>query len=165
VHPDPDRLLEVAEALYDKHKDETDLRQAVSAAYYALFHYTLRAAADLVIGAANRNIPRYNLAYCSIDHKRLKILRDQLRGKAPNEVVLPYAPPGGFGQIAVFARLVVNLQEERHRADYHPIARFDEARTLQAISNARDAIRHFEAASVEQRESFLTLLLFVPRQP
>jgi hypothetical protein len=58
VHPDPDRLLEQAETLISNHSDETDLRRAVSAAYYALFHYALRAATDMMIGSASRGTPR-----------------------------------------------------------------------------------------------------------
>ena len=163
MHPDPDRLLEQAEALYDNYKDETDLRSAVRTAYYAVFHYALRAAADLVVGQANRSTPRYNLAYCSVEHKRLKTLCGQLRSR--NHVILPYAPLGGFGGLIVFARLVLNLQQERHRADYQPMAHFDEARAEQAVSAAREAIKAFEAANTEQREALLTLLLFEPRQP
>jgi uncharacterized protein (UPF0332 family) len=167
VHPDPDRLLEQAEALITHHRDETDLRRAVSAAYYALLHYALRAAADLTVGTAGRGTPRYSLVYCSVDHVRLKNLRDQLRGSAPQDVILPYAPqpPAYFGKVAVFARLAVNLQQERHYADYQPTARFDDARATQAVSDARVAIKAFEDATAEQREAFLTLLLFKPRQP
>lgn len=167
MHPDPDRLLEQAETLITSRRDETDLRRAVSTTYYALFHYALRAAADLTIGAASRGAPRYSLVYCSVDHVRLKNLRDQLRGATPQDVILPYAPPppAYFGKMAVFVRLVVNLQHERHYADYHPSARFDEARATQALTAARVAIKAFEDSTAEQREAFLTLLLFKPRQP
>jgi uncharacterized protein (UPF0332 family) len=167
VHPDPERLLEQAETLITRHGDETDLRRAVSATYYALFHYALRAAADLMIGAASRGAPQYSLAYCSIDHARLKTLRDQMRGPAPQDVILPYAPPAPayFGKMSAFVRLTVNLQQERHYADYHPTIRFDEPRARQAVSTARIAIKAFEDSTAEQREAFLTLLLFKPRQP
>ncbi len=167
MHPDPQRLLEQAEAFYSNANDETDLRMAVRSAYYAVFHFSLRSAADLLAGGAHRGTARYNLVYCSVQHKRLKTLCGQLRGSVPERIILPYSPPppSYFGRIAVFARLVPGLQEERHRADYHPIVRFDKARTLQAISTALDAIEHFEAASIEQRQAFLMLLLFEPRQP
>jgi hypothetical protein len=167
VNPDPDSLLKQAEMLFNHSttKDETDLRRAVSAAYYAVFHYALRAAADLMIGASSRGTPRYNIVYCSVDHGRLKTLRDQLKGTTPEKVILPFSPPGPayFGGAAVFVRLAMNLQDERHHADYHPMERFDEARAFQAISDARAAIKAFEGATVEQREAFLTLLLFKPR--
>jgi len=165
VHPDPSALLAQAETLYTNSANETDIRRVVSTAYYAVFHYMLRAAADLVIGRANRGTFRYNLAYCNVEHKRVKTLCGHIRQR--NIDIQPYTPPGGFGEIVSFAELVLNLREERHRADYHPepSARFDDARTQQAISDAWEAIRKFEAATVEQREAFLTLLLFEPRKP
>jgi hypothetical protein len=167
VHPDPDRLLEQAEMLITSCRDETDLRRAVSNAYYAVFHYALRGAADLTIGVANRGTPRYELAYCSVEHKRFKELCNQIAGGIPSKSVIPYAPPSPdyFGPVADFARLCPNIQEERHSADYHPTARFDDVRALQAVSHARAAIKFIEAATTEQREAFLTLLLFKPRQP
>jgi hypothetical protein len=81
VHPDPDRLFKQADTLINSHKDETDLRRAMSAAYYGVFHFMVRAAADL-------------------------------------------------------------------------------AGAQVAVSDAQDAVKHFQGASVEQREAFLTLLLF-----
>jgi hypothetical protein len=165
VHPDPNRLFEQAEALYNNSKDETDLRRAASAAYYALFHYLLTAASDLTIGNANRNTPRYNLAYRSIDHARLKTVCSQLKASRLSDEIQPYEPMGGFGPITDCAKLTLNLQEERIWADYDPIKHFDAARAQQAISDARAAITAFEAASVTQREVLLTLLLFKPRQP
>jgi hypothetical protein len=163
VHPDPDRLFQQAEALIDGHKDETDLRRAISTAYYGVFHFILRAAADVVVGAANRSTSRYNLAYCSIDHGRLKTLCDQLRTSKLNDKLKPYEPAAGFGPIFDFARLALNLQWQRNLADYDTTYKLDAAGARVAVSDARDAVKHFQAASVEQREAFLTLLLFKPR--
>ena len=160
MHPDPDRLLEQAEILIKTHTDETDLRRAVSAAYYALFHYTLRAAADLVTGRASRGNPRYNLAYRSIDHGALKNLCEQLRASSLNDKIKPYEPAGGFGDISVFARLTLNLQSERNFADYDLLQRFDTTRAEQAVATARDAVKAFEGAALVQQEAFLPLLLF-----
>jgi len=163
VHPDPDRLLEQADTLINNHKDETDLRRAMSAAYYGVFHFILRAAADLVCGAANRSTARYNLVYCGVDHGRLKTLCDQFRGAKPNDKIKPYLPAGDFAPVADFARLTLNLQWQRNLADYDTMYNLDTAGAQVAVSDARDAVKHFQAASVEQREAFLTLLLFKPR--
>jgi hypothetical protein len=165
VHPDPDSLLIQAETLIKNHKDETDLRRAVSAAYYAVFHYALRAAADLTVGVPNRGTSNYELAYCGVEHKRFKDLCNQIAGGKPSGAVLSYSPPEPehFGHVANFARLGPNLQEERHHADYHPAQRFDNFRGEQAVSNARNAIKEFEMGNKDQREKFLMLLLFKPR--
>jgi uncharacterized protein (UPF0332 family) len=163
VHPDSALLFEQADALYNDPKGETDLRRAISAAYYALFHYTLKAAADLICGVADRGTPRYNLVYRSIDHGSFKNLHEQIKTKQLNDKIRPYAPAGGFGLAADFIRAAVNVQEERNWADYDPMKLFTNARARQAISDARNAIKFFEDATAEQRAACLMLLLFKPR--
>jgi len=61
VHPDPDRLFEQADALITGYKDETDLRRAISTAYYGVFHFILRYVADRIAGPGNRSTDLYNL--------------------------------------------------------------------------------------------------------
>ena len=158
----PDDLFEQAEALAGRAgARQVDLRRAISAAYYGLFHFTMTAAADLVIGAENRSTARYTLVYRSADHGRLRSLCSQLGGTKPQN--LPLAPADGFGRLADFARIVGNLYELRNLADYDPSRDFtaDEARV--AISDAREAIKWFQQGTAEQRETFLISLLFKPR--
>jgi hypothetical protein len=163
VHPDPDRLFEQADALINNHNDETDLRRAVSAAYYGVFHFTLRALADWIIGSANRSTARYGLVYRSVDHKVLRTLCDQIRGSKVNPIILPFEPVGGFGLVKNFARDVLNLYEQRILADYDPARPLGHPDALGAVSIARPAVADFQAATPEQREAFLTLLAFRPR--
>jgi hypothetical protein len=115
----------------------------------------------MVLGAGARSSERYSLAYRSIDHSRLRGLCQQCTGR--NAQKLPCAPPGGFGTIADFARLALNLYELPILADYDPSSNFSSAGARQAISSARQAITWFRGASQEQKDSFLTLLLFKPR--
>jgi hypothetical protein len=77
--------------------------------------------------------------------------------------ICPWLPSGGFGTIADFARNAGNLYELRNIADYDPSRDFTADEAELAISDAREAIAWFEAATKEQQESFLTLLLFRPR--
>ena len=158
--PDPEHLLLQADSLAAQPHHE-DLRRAISAAYYGLFHFVLTAAADMVFGADRRSTPRYSLAYRSIDHSRLRALCSKLGGTNPQDV--PFVPAGGFGRIADFARISGYLYELRNLADYDPSRDFtaDEARV--AISDAREAITWFQQGSQEQQEAFLALLLFRPR--
>src|SRR5215468_2472639 len=96
VHPDPDRLFDQADALINNHQNETDLRRAVSAGYYGVFHFTLSALADWVVGSANRSTERYVLVYRSVDHKVLRALCDQFRGATLNADIQPFEPTDGF---------------------------------------------------------------------
>lgn len=165
--PHPERLLQQADMLavpQGGEPDQTDLRRAISAAYYAVFHFLMTTAADLVIGSDKRSTAQYALAYRSVDHMRLKTVCTQLRGQVPDNV-RPYAPAHGFGEIADFARLAGNLVELRNLSDYDPSQEFTLDAVRTAIGEARKAIQHFQAADAEQREAFLILLLFRPRDP
>jgi uncharacterized protein (UPF0332 family) len=160
--PDPERLFGQADALAEATEaNQTDLRRAISAAYYGLFHFILTAASDMVVGSDRRSSARYSLVYRSVDHSRLRVLSAQLSGTKPQN--LPFVPPGGFGTIAQFARVVGYLHELRNLADYDPSRDFtpDEARV--AVSEARQAIKWFQQGIAEQQEAFLTLLLFRSR--
>ena len=140
---------------------QTDLRRAISAAYYGLFHFTLTAAADMIVGAAERSSARYSLVYRSVEHSRLRQLCSQLSATKPQN--LPLVPPDGFGSIADFARNAGNLYELRNFADYDPSRDFTPEGARLAISDARQAVKWFQEAAPDQQVAFLTLLLFKPR--
>lgn len=143
---------------------QVDLRRAISSAYYAVFHQTLAAAADTVVGRTHRASSRYALVYRSINHRQLKetcevVLRSPISPKFRDHV-----PVGGVGlELLRFASAVPALQEARHEADYDPRPRFRTSDAVLRIDLARTALRHWAAATVEQRTAFLMLLLFPPR--
>jgi hypothetical protein len=163
--PDPEHLFAQADSLTAGRgaPRQTDLRRAISAAYYGVFHFTLMAAADMVAGASSRSTTLYSLTYRSVDHVRLRTLcRQLIESRIPRDV-LRFAPTGGFGPIIDFARAVVQLNELRNFADYDPSRRFLLYDARAAVADAREAIKSFESADLEQRRAFLTLLLFKPR--
>ncbi len=160
--PLPEHLFEQADILTDAiDARQTDLRRAISNAYYGCFHFVLTAAADMVVGAAEQTTPRYALVYRSVDHARLRALCVQVRATKPQNLAL--APVGGFGTIADFARNTFNLYELRILADYDPSRHFTPGETRIAVSEAREAIKMFQQGSVEQQQAFLILLLFKKR--
>lgn len=74
----PDHLLDQARVLARVPAAgaprQADLRRAISSCYYAVFHHTLTAAADMFVGNTNRSSPEYALAYRAIGHKALRDL-------------------------------------------------------------------------------------------
>jgi len=160
--PDPEELLRQAETLAgNPTATQVDLRRAISAAYYALFHFSLAAAADMVLGPNAQSSDGYSLVYRSVDHSRLRALCTQLSGsKTP---AVPFSPTGGFGAIADFARLAASLYEQRNLADYDPSRSYTVNETKILISESRQAIAWFQSGSPEQQKAFLTLLLFKSR--
>jgi hypothetical protein len=155
--PDPEELLRQAETLAgNAEPSQADLRRAISAAYYAVFHFCSTAAADMILGASARSSPRYNLVYRSIDHSRFRALPKQVRESS-------ITPANGFGKIADFAKITANLNEQRNLADYDPSKSYDAAGVRVVISQARLAIDWFRSCTQEQQEACLMLLLFKSR--
>jgi hypothetical protein len=165
----PEHLFEQADGLIGPPPAgpprQADLRRAISAAYYGVFHATLTAGADLFVGAVHRSTSRYGLVYRSVGHRWLRELCEQVQKQTLPARYVAYAPQNGFGQnIPTFATAIIELQEKRHRADYDPSIRVSSSDALLAVGTARAALVRFQQADAEPREAFLSLLLFPPRQ-
>lgn len=164
----PDHLIEQSERLIAPPPAgpprQVDLRRAVSSAYYALFHLTLTALADEMIGAANRSSQRYALVHRGIDHRALKDLCLVLSKTTVPPRFAPFIPAGFFGRdFLVYAGAVVALQNERHRADYDVTARYKTSSARSAIAQSRRGITAFRGIEASRKKMFLTLLLCPPR--
>lgn len=164
----PDHLLEQAERLVRPPPAgpprQVDVRRAISATYYAVFHALLAAAADEIIGKTKRTTPEYGLAYRSIDHRWVKELCLEVMKPQPAKRVAAHIPAGGFGpNLQAAATAVVALQERRHEADYDPLIRVKTADALLAVRTARSALQRLEKAPAAKRKRFLILLAFPPR--
>ena len=133
---------------------QADLRRAVSAAYYALFYALACCGADTLAGSSSvrRSQAGWQRIYRSLEHgatlRRLNN-RSGMRG-FPREI-------RGFG------RLFVNLQFQRHRADYDPAASFDRTTVLLLVTEAEQHIIGLENAAPADRRDFAIYVLFRDR--
>lgn len=168
----PSHLLEQAERLMEPRKSgrnpalirQVDRRRAISSAYYAVFHAILTDAADLFVGRDQRKSSRYALAYRHIDHRQVESLSNQVIKQTPDKRYQPFMPKGGFDDsIRKFASLVIELKGDRNSADYDPSRWIGISDARLAIAQAKGAIALFADAPAEQRQMFLTLLVFPPR--
>jgi uncharacterized protein (UPF0332 family) len=163
----PDHLFEQASKLISAQAGrprQADIRRAISAAYYAIFHATITRAVDQFVGVTNRDRSRYGLVYRSVSHAWLRDLCKEAQKATPSNRFRPYAPSTGFGSnIAAFAAAVIELQEKRHSADYDVMIRVNRSDAALAIATARAALKRFSKASGARRLAFLSLLLFPPR--
>ena len=99
---------------------QTDLRRAVSSAYYGVFHFTVTAAVDLFVGTTTRHSEQYKATYRTVTHTWLRALCDHVRGLLKPKS-LPHVPGIDFlGPLVKFATNVSELQEARHSSDYDP---------------------------------------------
>ncbi|MCT8999992.1 hypothetical protein [Chelativorans intermedius] len=164
----PDHLLEQAERLTAPPEAgaprQADLRRAISAAYYALFHEILIEATDNMIGRKHRQEARYELAYRSVDHKSLRLLCEEIRKQKLPAKYAKYEPEGGFGpDLSAVATAFLELQEKRNIADYDPLFRVRTSDAVFAVATSRDAIQRLRGTRRARRKAFLSLVFFSPR--
>ena len=129
---------------------ETDLRRAVSTAYYALFHCVAQSGADLLVGGAGADRSRHawRQAYRALDHgvARQRCEKRRFITRFPAE-------------IQHFASLFAWMQTNRHAADYDPDANFVKSEVLDMISDAELAIDEFQISPSRDRRAFAVYVL------
>ena len=138
---------------------QAELRRAVSAAYYAMFHALARCCADTLVGTspARRNRQAWRRTYRALEHGFAK-------NQCANQSALHVFPP----QIQRFGELFVIMQQLRHAADYDPDpdpeTDFDRSHILQLIAETSRAITSFQSADVIDRRAFATFVLMRTRR-
>ena len=129
------------------------LNRAVSTAYYALFYALCYSNASVLTGrTAGR--PPYPLAwtrtYRAMDHGPAS---DAMRRQAAN---MPVA-------LRNFIATFRFLQEQRHRADYDPEARFRRSEVVSLINRSETAIQTFFSANDSERRTLAAVVLLRAR--
>lgn len=132
---------------------DVDLRRAVSAGYYALFHVIAGEAANLLVGTSgtNRSEKAWRQVYRALHHGDAKTRCENL-------------PPGFDRAFRNIASEFVELQKQRHDADYDPTARFSRRSAQNVVQRAEAAIATFRGAPVKDRRAFVVWLLFPNRR-
>jgi hypothetical protein len=166
----PDHLLDQAERLAvpigTGAPRQADLRRAISTAYYGIFHAIATEAADQFVGRTQRDTPRYQLVYRSVEHGRLRGTCDDIAKPTPPAKYTKYLPQAGLGaDLIAVAAAISELQERRHSADYDPLFRAKTSDAALAVATARKALVRFREANRVQRRTFISLIVFPPRQP
>jgi hypothetical protein len=149
------RLLDLADQLVqDGAWSSTLKRRAVSTAYYAVFHALAKSCASILLPSVDRTSDAYQRVYRALDHGPLKAAfaasAGPLRDRSPLQKI---------------GEVVVQLQSERHRADYMPPSKafFPLNQAEELIGKARQAVMEIENLSTEDRVALATWLLFKSR--
>ena len=161
---EPDALIAVARTLAaggnagnPSVTTDTELRRAVSCAYYAIFHTLCRAYADAMAGPhVGNQLGRdaWNMAYRSIDH-------GPARSKCSDGGNMSRFTP----DVQNFANKLVDLQRYRHEADYNPGMTFTQSQVNQIIDDAANALAGFNNAPPDEIRLFITYLTSRSRRP
>lgn len=132
---------------------QVDLKRAVSAAYYAMFHSLARECANTITGPdrAARNSIAWVQVYRALEHG---MTRNACR----------QASTRGFSLgILTFATTFATMQEKRHLADYDPLSTFARVDVVALIADAEQAIAGLRRATRPDRRAFVALVLL--REP
>ena len=128
---------------------QAELRRAVSAAYYALFHALARCCADTLVGAtpAIRSRSAWTQTYRALEH-----------GYAKNQCVRPAMgrfPP----EIQEFGEMFAEMQRNRNIADYATESALSRAEALRLIGWSERVIANFSTAPIADRRAFSAYVL------
>lgn len=127
---------------------QSDLKRAVSTAYYALFHALARNAADCMAGTdGEAGDTSWAHVYRAIEHGFARKACEQA-------MKLGFAEP-----ITRCAFLFVELQDRRHAADYDSSFLVSIPEAENAIELAEEAIAALEGSSDGERRAFAIQLL------
>lgn len=163
---DSKRLLEHAQILLSAKKGtpfQSDMRRAVSSAYYAMFHHLSRAAADHLVGSSpsNRKRLEYDLAYRSLQYSSMFEACEAVRKTTLSPKYARACGRQSFGaEIRTCATEFVDLQRIRHAADYSPSQRFTKAQVGAFVATARYGMHQLDTCSDAEKRLFLALLVF-----
>lgn len=134
---------------------ETNLRRAVSTAYYALFHCLAECCADMMVGGpgASRNRAAWLRVYRALEHRT-----------AMNRCSEQNAIAGFSVEIQGFAQVFTDMQPVRNSADYDPDAEFSLKAVIQYINDSENVIRHLTNAPIADRRAFAVHVLMAARR-
>ncbi len=139
--------------LHERRPRQSDLRRAISSAYYALFHGLAEVTADRLVGATPT--ARQSTAWCrvyrNLNHNEVK--------KACRSA----GQMGGSNDLLVFASCCLVLQELRHQADYDPNARFKHSFVVDRVNEAEEALAALQRVPKLEQIDFITLSLGMTR--
>ncbi|MBW3541909.1 MAG: hypothetical protein KY476_16695 [Planctomycetes bacterium] len=141
---------------------QTNLRRAVSSAYYAVFHFLVDQSCRNAIGAQHDQSPFRHVLGRAFTHSTMRdacksfaggTLKDAVRKGLPASFSTP-------SSVRSIAKRFVGLQDERHLADYDRTERFNRGDVLTLVREARMAIAGFTAAPASNERAFFLACLW-----
>ena len=127
-------------------------RRAVSTAYYAAFHALTASNAEVIVGTPTDQLTTdaWIRVYRRLEHGNA---REQLRQNRENL----------SARAGTFADLFLDLQNERHNADYNPQAIFTPQTATTWLNNTEAAIIDFFQTTTTERAAIAVLTLIRTR--
>ncbi len=138
-----DDLLEQAQILLEldnRKPKQANLRRAISSAYYAVFHALGDHVAKQVVGSSPKDNKLRALIIRSLQHNDM---REALKGFAsgnPRAIYKDIIAEEADETLQTVAQSFLDLQHQRHKADYDVAYNFTKLSTRVAVRDAEKAI-------------------------
>lgn len=165
MHDDLLAQAEVLAKLDPKRPRQVNLRRAVSAAYYALFHYLVEESCCMQLGTSHLQTPYRNALARAFSHTVMRAACTGFGGGTLKDSVAKGLPRNAGGRYQVpmdvqaLAFMFTELQEMRHRADYDRGERFNRDDVLMLVHNTRRNIAKFaDLEASDDKRFFLACL-------
>lgn len=158
-------LLVQAEALVESDPTkpvQAKLRRAVSTAYYSLLHAMVDESTKQVLGrkATGRRATMRRALGRGYDHRTMADACKSFSGGTLPDALRAAAPPGTIpASVRSVARIFLELQRARHRADYNLQRDFSRSEAKQFIQDVRDATKALGALSADDVGCFFLAVL------
>ena len=143
----PDKLVAHARHLLGRNRtkpQQVDLRRAVSAAYYAVFHALTQQAAARAVGSTAA-VAFATAVARSFEHSGMRSAADDMAKQNPSAKTRPLLDGVALSSdIRTICQRFSNLQVLRHRADYDLSSTFNKADAVQAVDDADDTLKRVD---------------------
>jgi hypothetical protein len=152
-------LIEQAQHLATRERGkpkQVSLRRAVSAAYYALFHLLVHEGVVRLIPNSPERLR--GQARRAFSHKDMKSACQEIA--KPSRLLLPLVVLPLEADLKTVADIFIQLQEQRHFADYDLSQSFNRIRVLRIVQKANSAISAWSSVrNAPNANVFLAALL------
>jgi hypothetical protein len=123
---------------------EASLRRSISSSYYALFHHLVEECTRLAVGTAHNRARFRQFAGRAFVHGKMKAVCEEFAKTNPrNELLKPFWPSLNVSvniEVRTIAENFIDLQEQRHAADYDLSRHFTRLEATTAVDQAKEAI-------------------------
>jgi len=159
-------LLEQAKLLARKEPrrpKQASLRRAVSAAYYAMFHFLISEASRRMIGAAHQHASRRAILGRAFSHSQMSQAAKSFAGGTLPALLrgqIQAVSPG----LKVVAETFVDTQQERYAADYDLVRSFTRHDVLQLIARVESALHDWKQIRDDDDACYFLIWMLVGHQ-
>jgi hypothetical protein len=137
---------------------QASVRRSISTAYYGLFHFLIEESTYLVVGAAHADVKNRQLVGRAFVHGKMRSLCQEFTWTQVNQTHLLLRPflaaanAPSKASMALVAQTFVNLQDDRHSADYDLSVSFSRSDAMIAYQRAHDAVTTWNRLLHQDRE-------------